>query len=63
MAVDRGVADAGPAGDLVERHVGAELDEHLAGGGDDPLPVAQGVGARPGHLALHGRVAVSTAYS
>ena len=46
MAVDRGVADAGPAGDLVQRHLGAELDEHLPRGGDDPLPVAQGVGPR-----------------
>ncbi|GHF78755.1 hypothetical protein GCM10018783_56260 [Streptomyces griseosporeus] len=31
------------------------LDEHLPGGGDDPLPVAQGVGAGPGRLALNGK--------
>ncbi|CAO0834024.1 hypothetical protein SMICM17S_10618 [Streptomyces microflavus] len=52
VPVERGVADARPPRDVVERHVRPELDEHLTGGRDDPLAVAERVGPRSGRTAL-----------
>lgn len=46
VPVEGGVADPGPAGDLVEGGVRAELHQHLAGRHQDPLAVAHRVGAR-----------------
>jgi hypothetical protein len=46
VPVDRGIAEACAAGDLVERHIGPVLDEHLARRGDDPIPVSHGIGPR-----------------
>ena len=44
-AVDRALADAGARGDLRDRRALALLAEHLRGGRDDALAVADGVGA------------------
>ena len=52
VPVQRRVADARAAGDLVEREDRAVLHEQLARGGDDPLPVAHGVGPRARDAAL-----------
>jgi hypothetical protein len=45
-AVQRGNADTGAASDLVERRVGTQLDEHIARGGQDLLPITARVGAQ-----------------
>jgi hypothetical protein len=44
--VDRPGPDAGPLRDDVERHVRPFPGERLAGGGQDPLAVAAGIGAQ-----------------
>ncbi len=44
-AIKGGNADAGAAGNLVEGRVGAMLDEDVAGGGEELLTVAAGIGA------------------
>ena len=45
-AVQRSDPDAGAAGDVVERRIGALFDEDVSGGGNDQLAVAHGVGAQ-----------------
>jgi hypothetical protein len=45
VPVEGAGADLGALGDVVEGCVDAVFEEHVAGGGDDPLVVAAGVGA------------------
>ncbi|MFD8481663.1 hypothetical protein [Kitasatospora sp. NPDC059673] len=46
MPVQRADRDARPAGDALQGRAGALLPEHRVGLGEQPLPVAQRVGAR-----------------
>jgi hypothetical protein len=47
VSVQGGVAHPGPARDLVERSVQALFAQYLAGGVDQPLPVARRVSPQP----------------
>lgn len=62
MPVQGGRADAGPAGDLLQRGAGPVDGEGLLGGVENALVVAPGIGAQgPSHCGVgHGRFLWST---